>query len=430
MRDYNRWRRISFTSWLLLVLLVVQSLLSLPSAVHAAGVRLNLKSAVLSNLLGIPQDTDESNDKGSSWGATNASQKNAASRDRPAGSKKNEPVQKKDPDLLRLDLSGNIQCQLVGPTTATSQPLFVTEPYSSSQLLPRVTLSADYDFSKRWYGATRLLASVGCRRKTNPPGSAMTTSETDNDYNDVDAAELAPMSTADIETRNAGSIWSNLRVLPTGFHARAEQGLLLEEEGDVAGQIVIDWGDSEIADTIENNGEEFSSVTARIESTGKRGVAVSLPLHQRLKLQWKVSDNVQNGEFKSPLETMEQEETENAWWMPDISVDALGRMESKNQAWFQSPLGRTGVRFSCSRRLNWNAMGFGGDGMESQTLLQLQVQAVQQSQGSGGGRSSAVKRQSTTTAQLQTILERPLSSARLVVRQENAIGCLVPESLE
>jgi hypothetical protein len=68
--------------------------------------------------------------------------------------------------------------------------------------------------------------------------------------------------------------------------------------------------------------------------------------------------------------------------------------------------------------------------MESQTLLQLQVQAVQQSQGSGGGRSSAVKRQSTTTAQLQTILERPLSSARLVVRQENSIGCLVPESLE
>jgi hypothetical protein len=360
--------------------------------------------------------------------------------------------------------------------SSTLTPLMTTRPIiqtvEGSAL--SVVVGADYDFSKRWYGATRLLTSLGwSNRRKQSQSSLLSTkrsssstmnvaTETDIGVTATDTSSIenqddeniqgydsmyhsrrpafAPSTAAAVIMKKAG-FWS--RFVPAGVKVQAEH--CLQDDREFAGQLAVDW---EHPDFIYNQ-EGRPSIIARIDSTGKTEASVQVPLHQRLQVQWKVSTS-NDGIMQVPPHHRESEEgpiaakqgssssgDENAWWMPDVRVDALGRMESKNEAWLPSPMfgpgGRVGLRLFVSRRLNWNAMGFANDGMESQTLLKLEVQAI------SGGSSRGVLQdsdttnylqflqgQSTTTARLETELERPVSAARLFLLQEHALSGKAP----
>jgi hypothetical protein len=521
----KRFRCGDSTAVLLFLLVVVVVALAqwLPTA--DASISLNLKSSILSNILSPPKSDEEASDDYEqqsfhSQGTTSTTNTSpAAARKRPDD---------KESNFLRLDLSGRVHCYLLGPmpsvmgdgsnhdqnanalSTASSssftplmttrRPIFQTtaaaaaaaadadaSSSSAGSSALSVVVGADYDFSQRWYGATRLLTSVGWsnpRRKQQSQSQSQSqsakrsgnvngaTDETDIDiFTDTDTSSInnqydedtpgydnmyhpsippafvsstvsaVAAADADAADMKKPGFWS--RLVPAGVKIQAEH--CLQDDREFVGQVAVDWEHPDFVDSQEGR----PSVQARFDSTGKTEAFIQLPLHQRLQVQWKVSTS-NDGDIMQVPHYQESEEgptatkrggssssssgDENAWWMPDVSVDALGRMESKNEAWLPSPMfgpgGRVGLRLFVSRRLNWNAMGFANDGMESQTLLKLEVQAI------SGGSSRGVlqdtdttnypKGQSITTARLETELERPVSAARLFVLQEHALGVTAP----
>jgi hypothetical protein len=487
----------------LLFLLVVVMLAQLPLRVEAS-VRLNLKSSFLSNILSTPAGGEEEE----------ASDEHDPSQHSfTTGSRRQDKVKERDSsNFLRLDLSGRAHCHLLGPSSPSASsvmgddlaanafptssssssssamtPLMTTRPIiraTAGSMIPNlsVVVGADYDFSQRWYGATRLLTSLGWSRskQSKLSSTAAVSSRNSRIGMDVDLTtdtytDILVTDTSSIDTQNddddqqgyddmyhsspafassapaavvIGTVKSPRflsRLLPAGWKVQAEH--CLQDEREFAGQVAVDWENNEA--TSSPGGP---SVMARIDSTGKQDVSVTVPLHQRLQVQWKVSNDITD---EVPPVAVPQkgdgsgDDNEKEWWMPDIRIDALGRMETKNEAWLPSPAlfgppgggGRVGVRLFVSRRLNWNAMGFANDGRESQTLLKLEVQAV------SGGTSSSRSRSRTsvmpadtgidttnylqvlqegqyksiTTARLETCLERPLQAARLFLLQEHAL---------
>jgi hypothetical protein len=260
------------------------------------------------------------------------------------------------------------------------------------------------------------------------------------DYDDMyhSLPAFASNTAAAVVMKKPSKFWS--RLLPAGWKVQAEH--CLQDEREFAGQVAVDWENNQAT-----NSPVGPSAMARIDSTGKKDVSVTVPLHQRLQVQWKVSNDIMDDVPAAMPQKGSSggDDNEKEWWMPDIRIDALGRMESKNEAWLPSSFGppgggRLGARLFVSRRLNWNAMGFANNGMESQTLLKLEVQAI-----SGGSRSrrgvlldtgidttnylqllQGGPSKSITTARLETCLERPLQAARLFLLQEHALGGTTP----
>jgi hypothetical protein len=475
----------------LLVVVVVVALAKLPTV--DASISLNLKSSVLSNILSPPKSGEETTDGYDeqlfhTQGATSSSTRSTSSRKR---------QDDKESNFLRLDLSGRAHCHLLGPSsvmgdnqntlstapttsTSTLTPLMTTRPIiqTSEGSALSVVVGADYDFSQRWYGATRLLTSLGWSRNRSKQSQSQSqsslstkrsTSSIMNVAADTDIGVTDNTDTSSIDNQDDGmqgsdnmyhpsappafpastaatlvviekpGFWS--RLVPAGVKIQAEH--CLQDDREFAGQVAVDWEHPAFIYGQEGR----PSITARIDSAGKTEASVQVPLHQRLQVQWKVStsnDSIlqvphhpESDGASTAAKQGSNSGDENAWWMPDVRVDALGRMESKNEAWLPSPIfgpgGRVGLRLFVSRRLNWNAMGFANDGMESQTLLKLEVQAV------SGGSSRGVLQdtdtsnylqflqgRSITTARLETQLERPVSAARLFLLQEHALGGTAP----
>lgn len=408
-----------------------------------ASVNLNLKSSVLSNILRPPGEEEDDDQQ------QQHPQQNRFNTPRRGNQKVRDDKNKEESNFLRLDLSGRAQCHLLGPVvldapTTTTRPMIRTTAGPFPALA--VVVGADYDFSQRWYGATRLLASLGWHKQSTASSSitssnmavavAMDTDDrTDADYDEqgnvYQSGTVTPASASAPSSDVMKKPFFLSRLVPAGWKVQTEHSLV--DDREFSGQVALDW---------DNNGSQDKGgpcLLARIDTTGKTGVSVTVPLHQRLQVQWKVSNNdiMHSDELLtrrggSSGSTTGGEEKE--WWMPDIRVDALGLMESKNEAWFPSPLsprGRVGLRLFASRRLNWNAMGFANDQtMESRTFLKLEVQAVSGSSSSSvrveDATNYSLRGQSITTARFETELERPVSTARLFLLQEHALGCSAP----
>jgi hypothetical protein len=340
-----------------------------------AVVKINLKSSLLTKLLGGDRpaaDGGEDLDNGVA-----------------AQPQKSAVKERLSSDLVQLDLSGRIHSHIIGPLPIlperqnsmstydsgreeSSRPLFWVPASPVS-----VFLSTDYDFSKRWYGARRLLATLRWRKQPSfvPPGGI-------------------PFAR---------------RMAPAQLDLVGERGL---EAGDHAGEVALQWGSDE-----ENGWLVKPGVRARLTDSGDASVSLTLPLEKkRLLCELNVINGKQLAPARHRTSTTSTDDDMDTWWIPDLSINALGHLKSRNEVSFPSPLkqyydGNFGARLVVRRRLGWSVLGMATD-QEPETWLRLDLSCT-----------DAACRYSTT-ARLSAQLERLRSTAQVSLCQDIAVGRL------
>jgi hypothetical protein len=127
---------------------------------------------------------------------------------------------------------------------------------------------------------------------------------------------------------------------------------------------------------------------------------LTIPLHSRLRLKCRIRSNQVEEE---PVEQCSRS-PEDDWWIPDVCVDALGLMESKNRLWLQNQ--RIGLTLSVRRQLNWSALGLLGhnDFDACPTRIQFQVHR----------RSPA----ESSMVEISSLLDQPLTSASVLLQHD------------
>lgn len=291
---------------------------------------------------------------------------------------------------LHLDFSGRIETHIWGsPDSAIDQrttPLIQLD--DSPRMMPSLIVGADYDFAKRWYGATLLSATLRfCRAGRAEP---------------------------------AGITRSSRLLLPTSMDLAREQGLIAAagDEERFATANVVEWRwplrrNSDDANSHLHKFNDDDSMLLRMRKTdaGSASATVSLPLHRRIHWECRLTNVGETSCIVKPSSGKEEEEVDD-WWIPNVRVDALGQMESTNQVWLTEQKVR--LVMTVRRRLNWSALGFftgnADDGsIPESTRLRFQVQNI--------GPQSA-----RTTLSMESLLERPFASARVLVRHDVAIN--------
>ena len=311
----------------------------------SADVNLNLKSSFLTDLL-----KEKSIDK------ENGSSSSVLSR--------------QAADLLKLDMTGKVQCHVLGPPDEDPRSERALVPFVKTPGPPTVIVGANYDFSHRRLGVTRFLTTLRWKRN-------------------VERNNVLPY------------------ILPIRLDVSAEHALVGDR--DYAAELQVDW---------ESNVDRLATfIKARLDSRGITGLSFFVPFHRRFQWQGKLTSSIPQKpdpsfELPPPSRTTNRD---NPWWVPDIRINALGHVESNNEAWFNSPFrneqqqdSRLGFRLAIRRRLQWRALGLPSDDYEPDTTLRLEIRGV--------------NAQTMATARLEAELERPLQSIRLAVLQELIVG--------
>ena len=315
-------------------------------------------------------------------------------------------------DVLHVDVSGDLQVHVFGPfsepaawngpsTTSgrvdfagvdtssrqgTTVALFRGRPSSPSPwwwVLPNWFVGLHYDFAASWYGATRVWSNCQWTVPTLFPHQ---------------------------------NPWLR-RLVPRSLDVTVDRSVV--DSTDRVGQAVLRWPvhaeEGSDYDSSGNDDNECTSLAARIESSGSSSLSLQVPLHRRLlyhctlESDWlEESSSPAAGLGGFPLAKTTVLDGE-AWWLPDVTLKANGRLESRNAAVFphpQRPLdGRIGVRLMASRRLLWDdSPGFFATTEPSTTSLCVEVQDLQEL--------------AITGVRLHAELERPLESWRLAVVQQ------------
>lgn len=375
---------------------------------------------------------------------------------------------KKDPtnQHLHLDFSGRIETLILGSSViATSSAcdddddrrtspvvkkfaLFANHYQQQYPRLPSLLVAADYDFSKRWYGATRLSTTLrfffcdGGQSKNAREQRRLTASSIPAGFDK--GRNLQKPSSKQQRMLPIIGLFSKLR--PSSVDLTREQGLnfaaaaFAGEKGDwsdtaaaatvMACRWPVMWRTNTVKDecTASSKADDFFTEirVQRVDNGGFTCATLSVPWHRRFRWECRLSNsrslpeacflrgNSRRNSLKQQVGTdRDDADSDDDWWIPNVRVDALGQMESTHEVWL-SPQ-RVGFQFSVRRRLNWSALGIlGGDsgstGEQETTVLRFQVKGL-----SGRARSA-------TTVSVESQLERPLASARLLLRQDVAVG--------
>lgn len=181
------------------------------------------------------------------------------------------------------------------------------------------------------------------------------------------------------------------------------------ESGDTAGQLLVQW---------EADSSAGTSIQARVNNHGDAHCSCQIPvIPDRLRFIWTVLPQrllsialpgSKNGEPSLATRTS----SDQPWWIPDISVNAMGLIQSVNN--FSIPRTSMGgqhyrgpwnARFTIRRRLGWIlGGGWGDDGMqECETWVGLDVTGIDAAQ------------RYATTVRLQAQCEHPQSTASVIV---------------
>lgn len=302
---------------------------------------------------------------------------------------------------LHLDFAGRIETHVSGsPAHDDSRPPLMQAP----DYLPSILCAADYDFSKRWYGATRFSTTLRffcgqSRRLPAAKGRILIPDEA------VMEKQTWLRTISKLFPTNARL--SNLR--PTSFDITREQGLT----GGINSSVVVAcrW-QSDVDIAASNPG---SVVQIRTVDVGSTSATIAVPFCRWFRWECslsngcKLSVNSFGSKTGSPNVSLEKDD----WWIPNVRVDALGQMESKNEVCLPAPMGgQFGLRLTLSRRLNWSALGFLGDSTSEPETTHVRLDI----QGLGADCRFA------TIASMMSQLERPLAAAQLVVRHNVAVG--------
>jgi len=283
--------------------------------IGAAPVNVNVKSGLLSRLLGSDTHSSPKRNKPSPTSTLSGESSDAQNTD--------------SKGKVSLDLSGTYHLLVAGPSSKTTTqgpvPLVSTGNTETGWSL---TCSIGYNFSQAWYGATRLLTRLS---------------------------------------------WSHYRTEPTKpllVHVQAEKGLL--ETNDYAGQVGIS-----LASTASPS-RYPPSIHIRWEPKVGNQVTVAAPILNRVGLVWKsLFPTPQATTPHYWLESIPTTNSPD-WWIPTLKISTAGRLTADNHVGFAIPrqTKRLGLRLVLSRQVGWNA--FGGqfpihDNNEEGTLLKLKV---------------------------------------------------------
>ena len=316
-------------------------------------VNLNLKSSLISDLLRHRQG-----------GATSGSDSSQSNSGLESPSKKQSTTSS---DLVRIDLSGRIHSHIAGPC------LDDTNTEASEQKRPLIwlpssplsfILGADYDFSKCWYGVQRWFATT-----------RWTPAQTNANWipSRIDCVREQPHIQTTNREDGANLIRIDWDINQDQFHERAQ------------------WRRNDVGD----------STLSLVHSQS------FLPQHpQRLALELHVHNRHLPSEIPRTHNTLQDDD----WFLPDITINAMGHIESRNQVSFPWRDAIWGARLVIKRRLGWSCMGLatstdaGGDA-ESDTWVGLDV-------------SCATANQAATTARLGAKLENIRATAHVALRQD------------
>lgn len=296
---------------------------------------------------------------------------------------------------FRLGFAGRIETLCIGAcgdtefqSTSDRQPLFweVNRPW-----FPSLYVAADYDFATCRYGVTHCSTSVQCQIE---PWKRMIQSN------------LAPVTLSskrsNLTSRLLSQLQSSLcRVLPSTVEVSREHAVF-EPSVATIWSCQWPWRRSKMK-TVDREIDAFTLQHRKCRESVT--TTLSIPLHSRVRVKFRFLNELMEAE---EFVTQTSNCADDDWWIPNVSVDALGLMESKNRIWLQNQ--RIRLSLSVRRRLNWSALGLlGHDDFEyAPTRIQFQVR-----------HRSPTK---SSMVEISSFINQPLASASVLLQQEFFLG--------
>jgi hypothetical protein len=283
-----------------------------------------------------------------------------------------------------------------------------------SAVTPSLFVAADYDFSQRWYDATRLSTTVRFSLRQKQRTLSLVTDGDQNSRGGIlpstmDFAFERSIGSPAHDGDGPSTVWT-LR-WPWLQKPKHDASMLTNNPVLVTTESNRSWRyPTELM--LRWKGALFRPTTLRRRGT----ISVSIPWHSRFCWECHFVPQMALGSghhFGSTDETVGT--LDHDWWLPKVRVDALGQMKSTHEV----PLPHKGLRlkFSVSRRLNWGVLsGFlpnADSDTTSFTVLKCQLRG-------GPFTSGPVTAGGAIT--LESLLERPVQTARVILRQQVLIN--------
>ena len=323
---------------------------------------------------------------------------------------------------VSLDLTGEFSCHVSSPDGGGSTgdvedkvPLFrLGSNRHQSRRVPTIHAGGRYDFSKAWYGVTRVFGSLSWHgRKVNGVIEA-----------NHDEVESPGSSSSALERMR-----TNLSRCTMTF--RAEKDIL--ETNDNAIQLCL-------KKRLDSNDEPYQtiapSLTLRVENSHVAGdsasVALLTPIHPRLDIVSKTTvmldldgDDEMGGIgpaikqrelFSSRVpKVLSREDWETGSWLPDVKLSPTGWLAAKTEAGIppsrtSAPSGnKSGVRLSVNRQVPWSMWGSQDDDEteEHNTWIRLQFCGTSEN--------------NFYSASVDAALERVVDSLRITLAHEKVV---------
>jgi hypothetical protein len=293
--------------------------------------------------------------------------------------------------------------------------LFLSDIDMRTAVTPSLFVAADYDFSQRWYGATRLSTTVRffIRRKQRAL-SLVTISDKDGSQQTSPCGSFLPSTMDFALERSIGdpphggdgplTVWT-LR-WPWLQKPKRDASMLELVTADKRWRYPTDL-------MLRWKGTLFRPTTLRRRGT----ISVSIPWHSRFCWECHFVPQMAMGSRQhfGPTHDETVGAHDHDWWLPKVRVDALGQMKSTHEV--PLPYKGLGLKFSVSRRLNWGVLSGLLPNADSETtsftVLKCQLQG-------GPFTSGPVTADGVIT--LESLLERPVQTARVTLRQQVLIN--------
>ena len=322
---------------------------------------------------------------------------------------------------VSLDLTGEFSCHVSSPDEGGSigdgedkVPLFrLGSNRHQSGRVPTIHIGGRYDFSKAWYGVTRVFGSLSWH-----------------------GGRVYGIGANRDEVESSGSSSSVLERMRTNLSRctmtfRAEKDIL--EPNDNAIQFCL-------KKRLDSKDEPYQSIapslTLRVENSHVAGdsasVALRTPIHPRLDIVSKTTvmldldgDNEMDGIgpaikqrelFASRVPTvLSREDWETGSWLPDVKLSPTGWLAAKTEAGIppsstSAPSGnKSGVRLSVNRQVPWSMWGSQDDDEieEHNTWIRLQFCGTSEN--------------NFYSASVDAALERVVDSLRITLAHEKVV---------
>lgn len=336
---------------------------------------------------------------------------------------------------LQLDFSGRICTHIIGPSTYTSLDPVVAGSEDENELqrnhhkspilswpvvehkwyqryLPCLFVNTDYDFTKCWYGVRQLGVTFkfggGCKPifrhvpSTRSPLRARL------------RRTLSQLSPTELD------VTKEYPIAPTGDSFNTVSSTIIGcHWPSICGSRIIDSTAS--ADLMSLVVKKLDTPAAKSFETAM----VKIPLHQRILLechlfhksmlptnQHKVDESDQINEIDG------DGHGDGDWWIPNVRIDALGLMESKNHfGWNEN----VGVTISLRQRLNWSALAWLGGGSNDESI-EGSLTALEQTRIQFRVRHCNKPQTLSSMIEFTSHIGQPWQTARVLFRQDVAMS--------